>query len=70
MRTEWRNKIFPIGGDLTMKGLGLSQDSLQILLNEIDIVINSAASVNFDDPIHEALNINFFGALRLMDIIE
>jgi hypothetical protein len=33
-------------------------------------VINSAASVNFDDPILESLNINYFGALRMFDIVE
>lgn len=30
--------------------------------------MNSAASVNFNDPIHEALQINYFGALRMQDL--
>lgn len=31
-------------------------------------MINCAASVNFDDPILEALNINYFGTLRMLDL--
>ena len=51
-----------------MKGLGLSKEDRQMLQNEVNIIINCAASVNFDDPIKEALNINYFGTLRLLDL--
>ena len=34
----------------------------------MDIILNSAASVNFDDPIHEALQINFYGARRIQEL--
>jgi thioester reductase-like protein len=70
MRDGWRQKVLPIGGDLELKGLGLTDEHKDILLNEVNFVINSAASVNFDDPILESLNINYFGALRMFDIIE
>lgn len=53
-----------------MKGLGLTAEGLHILQNEIDIIINCAASVNFDDPLQEALTINYFGALQLMEIAK
>jgi len=33
-------------------------------------VINNAASVNFDDPLLDALNINYFGCMRLLDICK
>lgn len=39
-----------------------------MLQNEVNIIINCAASVNFDDPLKEALNINYFGTLRLLDL--
>ena len=55
LRTGWRSKVFPIGGDLTLEGLGLSAEHKNILMNEVDVVINSAASTNFDDPILESL---------------
>jgi hypothetical protein len=31
-------------------------------------LINCAASTNFDDPLLEALNINYFGCLRMLDL--
>lgn len=70
LRNGWKAKVFPIAGDLTLKGLGLSAEHKNILMNEVDVVINSAASTNFDDPILESLNINYFGALRMMDLVE
>lgn len=30
--------------------------------------MNSAASINFDDPIREALQINYFGARRILEL--
>ena len=45
-----------------LEGLGLNQQVRDSLINELDVIINTAASVNFDDPIREALQINYFGA--------
>lgn len=68
MRTEWQNKVVPVVGDLTIKGLGLSQEHREMLLNEVDVIINNAASVNFDDPLLDALNINYFGCMRILQL--
>ena len=70
MKCDWKQKVFPIAGDLTLSGLGLSQESRHTLINEVQIMINCAASVNFDDPILEALNINYFGTLRMLDLAQ
>ena len=70
MRLGWPAKIAPITGDLTLKGLGLSNEHREILLNEVEVIINNAASVNFDDPLLDALNINYFGCMRLLDIAQ
>jgi len=67
MRQNWPLNVFPIGGDLTLSGLGLSSEHREILLNEVQIIINCAASVNFDDPLLDALNINYFGCMRMLD---
>ena len=37
---------------------------------ECEIVINVAASVNFDDPLLDALQINYFGAQRMMNLAK
>jgi fatty acyl-CoA reductase len=35
MRQNWPSKVFPIAGDLTLSGLGLSAEHREILLNEV-----------------------------------
>ena len=37
---------------------------------EVQVIINCAASVNFDDPILIQLNINYFGTLRLLELAK
>ena len=68
---EWaESKIVPIQGDLVMDGLGLSASDKQLLSEKCQIIINSAASVNFDDPIQDALRINYFGCLNVLELAK
>ena len=60
------SKIIPISGDLTIEHLGISPEQRQLIINNVDVIINSAASVNFDDPLQEAIKINYFGAERIL----
>lgn len=62
------SKIVPIQGDLIVEGLGISENDLEIIKNNVDIIINCAASVNFDDPLQDAININYYGAARLLEL--
>ena len=39
-------------------------------MTEVQIFINCAASVNFNDPILQALNTNYFGTLRMLEIAQ
>ena len=57
-----KSKIVAIEGDLVIEGLGLSELDRKLIINDTDIFINSAASVNFDDPLKEAMSINYLGA--------
>jgi nucleoside-diphosphate-sugar epimerase len=50
-----RGKIMPVAGDVAKPRLGLSDDDYRALTAQVDIVINSAASVAFDAPLNEAL---------------
>ena len=49
-----QGKIVPIQGDLIVEHLGLSQADREMVVNEVNVIINSAASVNFDDPLQDA----------------
>jgi fatty acyl-CoA reductase len=66
---EWaESKIVPVAGDLIMERLGLSDnDRLEIVMN-CHIMINCAASVNFDDPLQDALRINYFGCMKMLEL--
>ena len=41
-----------------------------MIINECHVIINSAASVKFNDPIHDALNINYFGSMRMLELAK
>ena len=41
-----------------------------MIIEQVDIIINSAASVNFDDPLQEAIQINFFGCQRMLELCK
>ena len=47
---------------MIMNGLGMTPEARAKLRDECDIIINCAASVNFDDPLLDAIEINHMGA--------
>ena len=66
---EWaQSKIVPIAGDLVMDKLGLSDSDRAMVTSDIHVLINCAASVNFDDPLQDALRINYFGCMRMLEL--
>ena len=68
---EWAmKKLVPIQGDLIMNNLGIAPDNRQLITREVQVIINSAASVNFEDPLHDALQINYFGAQRMLNLAK
>lgn len=62
------NKIFPIEGDISSEKLGLSADNRALLIEEVNIIINLAASIDFNEPIRVAINTNYFGCLRVLEL--
>lgn len=65
---EVQGKVIPIGGDLIIDKLGLSVEHREMVKNEVDIIINCAASVSFNDPLLDAIQINYFGCRRMMTL--
>ncbi len=41
-----------------------------MLINDLDIIINCAASVDFNEQIGDAININYMGCLRMLDLAQ
>lgn len=53
-------KIVPVRGDITIDRLGLSEADQRMIHADTRVVINSAASVSFDDPLNNALEVNLY----------
>ncbi|MFD2229003.1 fatty acyl-CoA reductase [Alkalimarinus sediminis] len=60
-------KLNVITGELTEKNFGLGESQFSTLANKIDLIVNSAASVNFREALDKALKIN---TLCLNNIVE
>ncbi|MDY6983683.1 MAG: SDR family oxidoreductase [Pseudomonadota bacterium] len=54
-----------IAGDITAPQLGMPADARAALRGRVALVINSAASVDFDEPLDEATTINIEGPLAV-----
>ena len=65
-----RTKLVAVGGDLVMNGLGISAETRATLVRELDVIINVAASVNFDDPLLDAIQINYMGCMRMLELAK
>lgn len=61
-----RGKVTPLSGDITQDRLGLDPDTYARLTNEIQVVINSAALVVFDEQVDLALALNTLGPQTLL----
>lgn len=61
-------KVVAVGGDITLPGYGLSSADLQLLIDNVSIVFNSAATVKFDEELKTAINMNVRGPKELLEI--
>ena len=68
LRKHLAGRIEPVGGDLIINNLGLSEADRAMLVANIDVIINCAASVSFDDPLLDAIQINYFGCKRMLEL--
>ncbi len=62
-------RIIAIGGDVSVDGLGLDEQGLAEL-STCDIFIHSAASVSFDSPLDQAVEINLLGPVRIAETLK
>lgn len=60
------NKVIGISGDISLDGLGLSDNDLKMLIKEISVVFHSAATVKFDEPLRASIEFNVLGTRRVI----
>ena len=64
---ESRGKIVPVTGDVTRDGLGCDADVYCRMLEDVDLIIANAATVEFDAPLDFSLHLNSLGPQKLLE---
>ncbi|XP_052749116.1 fatty acyl-CoA reductase wat-like [Galleria mellonella] len=63
---KFRHKLVVIPGDCEAAGLGLTLMDRQMLIEKVNIIFHSAATVKFDEHLRAALNTNVRAPLHLL----
>ena len=61
-------KIIPVEGDVSLPTLGISQRDLQVLVENVSLVFNSAATIRFNEDMRTAVQMNVKGLQELLHI--
>lgn len=61
-------KVTPIVGDCVKPGLGISETDKELIKNEVNVIFHVAATVRFDAPLRQAVNMNIRSTSDLLDI--
>ncbi|XP_057785057.1 fatty acyl-CoA reductase 3-like [Salvia miltiorrhiza] len=65
-----KEKVSVVCGDITRDCLGLETSILEEVFGQVDIIINSAATTNFDERYDIALGINTVGAANVLSFAK
>lgn len=63
------DKLVAVEGDICLPLLGMSTESLKLVEN-VDIVIHSAATIRFDEPLRVAIKVNIGGTLECIKVAQ
>ncbi|XP_050298925.1 fatty acyl-CoA reductase wat-like [Anthonomus grandis grandis] len=67
---KFEEKIVPIIGECGIKDLGISSADQQELINKVHIIFHGAATVNFDENLKTAYDINVNGIKTVIEIAK
>jgi thioester reductase-like protein len=62
--------VVPVEGDITKEGVGLSAEMRHQIVQDVNIIMNVAASVDFNEFLKDSLKINYFGCLRMLELAK
>lgn len=65
-----QEKVHIVEGELLMDRIGLSLRDEELLIQNINVVIHCAASVDFDAKLIDAIQINVIGTLRIYNLYK
>uniref|UniRef100_A0A6P7EZG5 Fatty acyl-CoA reductase n=1 Tax=Diabrotica virgifera virgifera TaxID=50390 RepID=A0A6P7EZG5_DIAVI len=69
-KPDCQKKCIPIPGDVSLVNLGISDENRKMLMDEVDFIIHSAATVRFDDSLKYAVTVNTRGTKFMLDLAE
>lgn len=64
--TRCGDKVCVVGGDLTLPHFGLDDEAYRALAERVTMIVNSAATVTFDERLDAAIALNINGPSRLL----
>lgn len=64
------SKVIPVKGDMSLPELGLSPEDKAMLMQRVNVVFHSAATVRFDEPLKVAVNLNTKGTDRMIELCK
>ncbi|XP_071879152.1 putative fatty acyl-CoA reductase CG5065 [Bombus fervidus] len=67
-KPETMKKVIPLSGDVGMKNLGLTNEQLEILINETDVVFHFAATLKLESKLKDAIDMNTVGTKRVIEL--
>ncbi|XP_013149065.1 PREDICTED: fatty acyl-CoA reductase 1-like [Papilio polytes] len=67
-RAKDLKKVVAITGDIAEENLGIQEEDEKILVEKVDIVIHAAATIRFTEPLRIAMNLNFEGTKRVLNL--
>lgn len=70
MCPERLQKIRTVKGDVTQEGLGLSENDVNEMVENVSIVFHCAANVSFNQRLKDAANMNTQGTFRVLTMAE
>ncbi len=66
---EIERRVTVIAGDISSDGLGLDAEGRELIAG-CDLVMHSAATVSFDAPIDQAVEVNLLGPTRIVQTLQ
>lgn len=67
---ELSSRVKAVNGDITQDGLGLSAADTEKLTNEVQLIVHLAATVNFNERLNAAVQMNTLGGLRVLALAK
>lgn len=63
-------KLVPVSGDVGLDNLGIPAADRQTLVNNVNVIIHSAATLDFHEPLTPTVNTNLLGTRRVTQLAK